>query len=160
MPEFPAHNSPFFDIREFIDRRTFKMLGPVFSQWMIKKQVVQICDKIRELSGAPCTVNNWHFAKPGATIYEWSGYRPLWTPASVGSGSLSQHRLASAADLKARGLTPKQVHALIFEHAELFKSLGLTTLEDLEYTKSWTHIDIRDDLRMDPVARPFLIVQP
>jgi len=155
MPDYPIHDSPYFDVREYVDRHTWKILGP-YSAWMVDVKIVRIVDKVRELTGSPTTLNNWSFAKSGK-IYDSSGFRAIWDPEG---GTLSQHRSGRAADVKVKGWTPKRVYELVLENSAIFWDLGLTTIEDLSMTPTWLHMDCRPYLG-DPVAgRPFLIVTP
>lgn len=142
MPDYPIHGSKYFDCREFVDQRTWGIRG-VKSAELIDPKIVRICDLIREKTGVPVTVNNWHFAKPGETVYKASGYRAIWE--KVG-GQLSQHRCGRAADVKVKGLMPLQVFQIIEENKAEFQAAGLTTMEDLKYTTTWLHVDCRPRL--------------
>lgn len=153
MPDYPIHGSKHFDLREFVDARTWNVLG-VKAAWLIDPKIVAICDLLREKSGAPVTVNNWHFAKPGQTVYKASGFRAIWE--KVG-GQLSQHRAGRAADVKVRGLIPLRVFQIIQANKAEFEAVGLTTIEDLTFTPSWTHLDCRPRLE---AKTGILIVKP
>lgn len=153
MPDYPIHGSKYFDVREYVDARTWGVLG-VKSAWLIDPKIVAICDLIREKSGVPVTVNNWHFAKPGATVYKASGYRAIWE--KVG-GQLSQHRCGRAADVKVKGLIPLRVFQIIQANKAEFEAAGLTTMEDLRFTPTWTHLDCRARLEGNT---GILIVKP
>ncbi len=155
MVEYPIHNSPFFDVREWVDERTWGMLGPK-AAWQIDQRIVRIADKVRELAGAGVMVNNWHYRVRGASKFQSSGLRAKWD----GTGAaLSQHRRGCAADLKVTGMTPTQVFDLIQANKALFIELGLTTVENLNATPTWLHVDIRP--RIDGMLEgEFLIVNP
>ena len=153
MPENPIHGSRYFDIKEFVDQRTWGIRG-VKAAELIDPKIVAICDLIREKTGLPVTVNNWHFAKPGDTVYKASGYRAIWE--KVG-GQLSQHRCGRAADVKVKGLIPLRVFQIINANKAEFEDLGLTTVEDLKFTPTWLHIDCRP--RLDG-STGFKIVKP
>jgi len=156
MAQFPIHGSKWFDCREFVDQRTFGILG-VSSAWMIDPAIVRVCDLLREKAGVPVVINNWHFVKPQQQTYKSSGFRATWDRTG---GILSQHRLGRAADVKVLGMSPEQVHALIFAHEEEFKAAGLTTLESLKYTKTWVHVDCRPKIDGVHPIEGFLIVIP
>ena len=156
LPQYPIHNSIYFDVREWIDERTWKILG-VRSQWLIDPKIVAVFDLLRKKAGAPVTVNNWHFAKPGESVYNSSGHRAVWD--STG-GVLSQHRAGRAGDAKVRGFTPSQVHNLILANAAEFEAAGLTTMESLEFTRSWSHLDCRPKIKGVNPENGFLIVKP
>lgn len=151
----PIHNSPYFDVREWVDKKTYNILG-FTAQWMIDPKIVLVADMIRTLTGKPVTVNNWHFENP-RTVYQSSGFRAVWDKTG---GQLSQHRTGRAADLKVKGWTPKQVQNLIYEHSAAFIDAGLTTMESLDFTATWLHCDVRPRLGEIVEGRPFLIVSP
>lgn len=154
MPQYPIHESKWFDVREFVDETTWKIMGEA-AAWLIDPTIVRVCDLLREKSGAPVTVNNWHFASKGQSIYKASGYRAVWE--NIG-GKLSQHRCGRAADVKVRGLTPFMVSTLINMRESDFKEAGLTTMESLKYTPSWTHLDCRPVIHGRYPEKGFLIV--
>jgi hypothetical protein len=153
MPEYPIHGSKYFDVREFVDERTWGIRG-IKAAELIDPKTVAICDLIREKAGAPVTVNNWHFAKPGESVYKASGYRAIWE--KVG-GQLSQHRCGRAADVKVKGLIPLRVFQIIQANRAEFEAAGLTTMEDLRYTPTWAHVDCRPRLEGNT---GILIVKP
>ena len=156
MIQYPIHGSPYFDVREWVDQRTWNMLG-VKAAWMIDSKIIRVADLVREKSGAPVKVNNWHYRKDGEPLYDSSGYRAIWDETG---GRLSQHRCGRAGDLKVTGFTPRQIMILIQANAEEFKAAGLTTMEDVAVTPTWLHIDCRPII---PGVQPefgFLIVKP
>lgn len=153
MPDYPIHGSKYFDVREFVDERTWGIRGAKAAE-LIDPKTVRICDLIREKTGLPVTVNNWHFAKPGETVYKASGFRAIWE--KVG-GQLSQHRCGRAGDVKVKGLTPLQVFHIIQANRADFEAVGLTTMEDLKFTTTWLHVDCRP--RLDG-STGFKIVKP
>lgn len=157
MPEFPLHGSAYFDVREFVDERTWRALGGAKAASMIDPRIVRIADRLRELAG-PIVVNNWHYAKPGQKVYRSSGFRAVWDKTG---GDLSQHRRGGAADFKSKTLPPPALHALILSHADEFRALGLTCMEDLAFTPTWLHCDCRELVgEWKDFAKPFLIVRP
>ena len=156
MPEYPVHGSKFFDVREWVDPRTFGVLGAK-SACLIDPAIIRVADLLREKAGVPVTVNNWHFAKPGDTIYKASGFRAIWE--KVG-GQLSQHRCGRAGDFKVKGMTPSQALRLIMAHAAEFEAAGLTTIENVDFTKTWLHADCRPRVPGWHPSTGFLIVDP
>lgn len=149
MPDYQIHGSKYFDVREFVDARTWGVLG-VKAAWLVDPKIVAICDLIREKTGVPVTVNNWHMGGN----YDSSGYRAIWDNTG---GKLSQHRCGRAADVKVKGLAPLQVFQIIQANKAEFEAAGLTTMEDLRYTPTWTHLDCRARLE-DKTG--ILIVKP
>lgn len=157
MPDFPLHSSPFFDVREFVDRRTWQALGPKAAS-MVDVRIVRAADLLRKLAAVPITVNNWHFRKPGQPLFDSSGFRAIW---DVTGGTLSQHRRGCAADFKSAAFSPAQLRRIILDNAAEFKAAGLTTMEDLEFTRTWLHCDVRTLVdEWADLAEPFLIVRP
>lgn len=155
MVEYPIHNSPYFDVREWVDERTWGMLGPK-AAWQIDPRIVRVADKVRELSGAGVMINNWHYRVRGVNKYQSSGFRAKWD--STGA-VLSQHRRGCAADLKVKGLTPGEVLDLIQANKGLFLEIGLTTFENIAATPTWLHLDTRPSLDGMPDSE-FLKVDP
>ena len=149
MPDYPIHGSKYFDCREFVDARTWGVLG-VKAAWLIDPKIVAICDLIREKTGVPVTVNDWHMCGN----YDSSGYRAIWDNTG---GKLSQHRCGRAADVKVKGLIPLRVFQIIQANKAEFEAAGLTTMEDLRYTPTWCHLDCRPRLE-DKTG--ILIVKP
>jgi len=148
MPQYPIHNSPYFDVRELVDQNTFKALS-VNAAWLIDPNIVRILDLLREKLGAPVIVNNWHTGGP----FKSSGFRSM----SDKTGAMfSQHRRGCAADVKSAGRKPADLLAIINANFEEFKAAGLTTIEDVNFTPTWLHLDCR------PVAieNQFRIVRP
>lgn len=156
MPKYPIHGSPYFDCREFVDERTWKILGEK-SACLIDPAIVRVCDLLREKVGVPVVVNNWSFAKPGQNIYKASGFRAVWE--KVG-GKLSPHRCGRAADIKVDGMTPSWLFSIIMAHEAEFEAVGLTTIESLAYTPTWLHADCRPKVDGWHPKTGFLIVRP
>jgi len=156
MAQIPIHGSPHFDVREFVDKATWNALG-VAAAWLVDPAIVRVCDLLRELSDAPVTVNNWHYAKRGQHIYRSSGFRSKFD--STGA-AYSQHRCGRAADVKVAGFSPYLVLQLIERNADDFALAGLTTMENIEFTKTWVHLDVRPKVENLHPENGFLIVNP
>lgn len=156
MPEFPIHGSPWFDCREFVDARTWSILGPKCA-YLIDPKIVRVSDLLRELAGAAVKINNWHYAKRGQNVYDSSGFRAIWD--STG-GSLSQHRCGRAADYKVTGFSPSLLLILIQRNKAAFVEAGLTTIENIQFTPTWLHCDVRPRLQGIHPENDFLIVDP
>ena len=148
MPQYPIHNSEYFDVRELVDANTFKALG-INAAWLIEPKIVRVLDLLRDKLGAPVVVNNWHVGGP----FKSSGFRSM----SDKTGAMfSQHRRGCAADVKVSGRTPKDVLSVINANFEEFKSAGLTTVEDVNFTPTWLHLDCRPV----QIENQFRIVRP
>ena len=148
MPEYPLHNSPYFDVRELVDANTFKALS-VNAAWLIDPKIVRVLDLLREKLGAPVVVNNWHTGGP----FKSSGFRSM----SDKTGAIfSQHRRGCAADVKVSGKTPNEILFVINANFQEFKAAGLTTIEDVKFTPTWLHLDCRPV----QIENQFRIVRP
>jgi len=102
-------------------------------------RIVHACQLLRDITGRAVVVNNW---LTGGS-YRYSGVRPF----DYGLGSeLSQHKFGRAADVKVGYHHPQEVHRTIMEHEPEFLALGITTLEKVQYTPTWTHLDCRSSL--------------
>ena len=124
-----------FYLDEFIDPTTYKTYG-ANSIWFIDQRIITIAQLLRDISGRPVTINNYIH---GGT-YKESGYR---RPATNTGAYQSQHKFGRAIDPKVKGLVVPEVHNLIHAYWDRFKEAGLTTMEDLKLTPSWTHLDCR-----------------
>ena len=156
MVTYPIHGSKYFDVREFVDEKTWNMRN-VKSAELIDPKIVRIVDLIREKSGIPVVINNWHYWKKGMHKYKASGFRAVW---ETEGGKLSQHRCGRAADVKVQGWTPAQTQKLILENQDEFKAAGLTTMENLAFTPTWLHVDCRPVLLGVTPEAGFLVVDP
>jgi hypothetical protein len=155
MAEYPIHNSKYFDVREFVHPATWKALG-VKAAAQVDVRIVRICDLLREKTGVPGYVNNWHYSSH-PTPYVASGHR---SRTERTGGFYSQHRAGRAADYKATGFTPDMLLHIIAQNAVEFEAAGLTTIEDLRFTPTWLHLDCRPKIKGVNPETGFLIVIP
>lgn len=147
------HGSKWFDIVEFVDKRTWQALN-YKAACLIDPKIVRVCDLLREKSGRAVTVNDWFF---DGGKYDSSGFRAVWDPEG---GKLSQHRRGCAADPKVDGMKPKQVYELIMDNQIEFEACGLTTMENLKFTPTWNHLDTRPRIDGWHPKTGILIVNP
>jgi hypothetical protein len=115
----------------------------IYSRWgeramtFVDYRIVLALDHLRDLIDKPIIVNNWI----NGGQYKESGLREFTTTTGA---RMSQHKFGRAMDIKVAGMTPKQVHAIILENEKFFiQNQLITTLENADYTKTWTHIDCR-----------------
>ena len=125
----------FFEIQELVPDFIFRKYGQRSWQFLDVRAVNTLV-ALRILAGVPFTVND----KYRGGTFNFSGYRPCST--KIGA-SESQHRHGRAFDPKAKGMTPQQIHKIIRDNQEELMGWGLTTIEDLRDTPTWTHIDTR-----------------
>lgn len=158
MPTYPIHDSPFFDIREWVDERTWNLRGLSCAS-LIEPRQVRISDLLRELANAPNVINNWHFYRPGPGRKKFvaSGFRAVWENTG---GDLSQHRRGCASDNKIEGLNERQMFEIVMDNRAAFLAVGLTTIEDVAFTPGWLHLDSRPRILGLHPENDFLIVRP
>ena len=154
MSEYPIHGSKYFDVREWVDRRTWEALGPK-AAWLVDPKIIAVFDLLRELAGVPVTVNNWHFERGG--LFDSSGYRAIW---DTTGGRLSQHRSGRAGDAKIKGMEGNGILQIVNANKEAFLKAGLTTVENTLFTKTWLHLDVRPKIQGANPEDGFLIVDP
>lgn len=133
-----------FSIEEYVPKAVFTQFGNRCI-WFLDPKLIEVVQMLREQYG-PITINNWH----QAGNYEFSGFRPQWS--SVGA-AFSQHRFGRAADLKFNNYTVQEVYADIIDNKRTWLGRGLTTLENVDHTPTWLHVDVRP-------SKEFLIVNP
>ena len=104
--------------------------------WFIDMRIVNVAQYLRTSLKKSITINNWHTGGQ----YKESGLRSMITETG---GGLSQHKFGRALDLKVEGLTPYEVADFIKKNWQILSSIGLTTIENPDFTKSWNHIDCR-----------------
>lgn len=157
MIDFPIHGSKWFDTREWVDERTWSILGPN-AAYLIEPRTIRIADLLREKAGSPIVINNWHYWRPGlGSKYRSSGFRAKWDKTG---GELSQHRRGCAGDHKSTVYTPAKLLQIIMDNKSEFLELGLTTIEDLINTPTWLHLDSRPRLEGLHIPGEFLFVKP
>lgn len=141
----------YFDLREFVDQETWNQFGEK-SIWFIDQRLIDGVTLIRKEMQRPITINNWH--KLGK--FEYRGLRPK--NCSVGAEN-SQHKYGRAVDISVLGMTTGQVYQWV---ANNWTTLGInkyfTTIENIQYTKTWLHLDCRNTGDTYPLSP--LIVTP
>jgi hypothetical protein len=134
-----------FEIRELVGPDVYEARGERAWQLLDTRLLITL-DQLREKFG-PITVNNWHWGGR----FKASGLR---TELDKVGARFSQHRMGRAADCKFRDTTPREVFDYILAHESVFASL--TCLEDVAFTPTWLHVDVRNT-----VGHPsILVVKP
>lgn len=127
--------------------------------WYVSLFQVNYCSLLRWTIDAPLIVNTWATRKPGPGYYVGRGTRPKsYTPR--GGGSLSQHYLKMAVDASSPEYTPHELFFAIMENEADFKAIGLTTIENVDVTRTWLHGDGRTFIPGVHPNNGFLIVKP
>lgn len=127
--------SEHFCIQEFVPKEIYQQFGDN-SIWFINPNIVVVCEYLRVAINKPITINNWHTGGQ----YNLSGYRP---PDCATGGKLSQHKRGDAADIKVAGMSPKEVLRFIQAHWKELRDMGLSTVENVDSTPTWNHLDCR-----------------
>ena len=124
-----------FYLDEFIQPNIYKKFKAK-SIWFLDIRLIRIAQLLRDITGRAVTINNWY---TGGS-YKDSGLRML----SGGIGATySQHRYGRAIDVKVEGLTISELLDVIVDNEQAFRNAGLTTIEDIKYTPTWMHLDVR-----------------
>lgn len=125
----------YYTVQEFVPPDIYKQFGEVAWQF-IDPRLVSLANYVREFFGKPVIINNW---STGGTL-TLRGFRP---PSTTIGGTLSQHKFGRAFDMNVVGVTPQQAYKAILDNPKSFMEKGLTTMENIEFTSTWNHLDIR-----------------
>lgn len=137
----------YFDVREFVPPQIWNKFGEK-SIWFIDPKVISIATAYREFFEVPIIINNWFIGGK----YMYRGYRP--PRVNIGT-EFSQHKSGRAFDCHSPSISVKEMYRLILDNQEIFKGVGLTTIENVDFTPTWIHSDCRPSLSDD-----LLIVNP
>ena len=128
-PNFKGLN---FEIYELVDKNTWGQFGS--RAWMfLDINALQGLAALRLDLNKPITINNYAM---GGNL-QFRGFRP---PNATVGASFSQHRFGRAFDINVKGMTPQEVYNYIVKNYQKF---GITTIENIQHTPTWTHIDWR-----------------
>jgi len=132
-----------FYLDEFMHPTIYRSLGGG-SLKLIDERIITIIQELRVDIKAPIYINNWFNGNP---VYSGSLKIPnkyinsgLRLAKGIGA-TYSQHRYGRAVDIKVKGFTPKEVQEFILKNEDKYRKLGLSRLEDADYTKTWNHLD-------------------
>lgn len=100
---------------------------------LMDDRILKTADDLRDRFGK-ITVNNYEWGGQ----YKESGLRSFTT---VTGAKWSQHRFGRAIDCKFAYSAPEEVYDYIRANPEEFP--GITTLENIEATPTWLHVDCR-----------------
>jgi hypothetical protein len=123
-----------FEIRELVSPAIHKARGD--AAWeLLNPAALRMLDALRDKFG-PVTVNNWHTGGQ----YSESGLRDAGT--STGA-AFSMHKFGGAFDCKFKDHTVQEVYQHIVARPQDFPEI--TTLENIQFTKTWLHFDVRNN---------------
>ena len=150
MPTYPIHKSKFFDVREFVDEKTWNTFG-VKAAWQVDPKIIKVANLLRKLTGSALTVNDWSWGGN----YDSSGYRSIFDDTGA---DYSQHRAGRAGDFKSDTHTVEEMFELVQKNKKAFLRAGLTAIENIEATPTWLHLDVRPFIEGSMPKDDFLIV--
>ena len=130
-----------FVVEEFLHPHIFKFCAAQSGdtwRWFVSDFQLNYAVLLRELTGAPIIVNNWHTGGR----YVGRGTRPSYYRPK-GGAVFSQHYFKNALDVSSRKYTPIALSQLIEDNFDKFDAIGLTTLENPRITRTWLHGDGR-----------------
>ena len=127
--------SDHFQLEEFVPPNVFQTWG-ANAVWFVDPRLIELAEFVRTFFNKPVIINDWH--RGGQLQYRC--FRDQET--NVGA-KLSQHRMGRAMDFNISGMTPQEVYSAILANSGAFMKAGLTSMEDISATPTWTHIDIR-----------------
>lgn len=138
--------SEHFDLREFVCPELYQQFEDS-AIWFVDNRIINIAEYLRKVFG-PLTINNWHIERE----YIDSGVRMF---DCITGGKESQHKFGRAVDLKSSKYTSAEIFEYIKKNFTILSALGLTTVENIESTPTWNHVDCRNTNQKE-----LLIVNP
>ncbi len=126
----------YFVLQEFINPNDFAEHKEKSIE-LIDERLVKIADFIREKTGKPVTINNWH---TGGT-YKESGLREANTTTGA---KKSAHKIGKAIDVKVVGMLGKDWYEFVKKYAKELYQLGARRIEDKSLATTWLHIDTKE----------------
>lgn len=141
------HNARNFRYQEFFTEEYFEKYKnqPSYLINSIDPRLPLVAQFIRSRFDSPTKISNWHYAKPGDYIYNYSGLRPQgWTPKDWPEGKpyYSRHLLGLCIDLKVANMSAKELQSDIRDNFSLYSKYGVSAIED--DTPTWTHISVEN----------------
>ena len=132
-----------FSIEEFVTPRHVEVFGKS-ARWHISDWQIETANLIRDVfDNRPMTINSW----------QWGGglkNRGTRLPNSPIGSFYSQHKLAMAIDFNIEGYSSEECYKALLSISHTLINKGITTIESLDFTPEWIHLDGRytgmDDL--------------
>jgi hypothetical protein len=129
-----SYRPKYFQLHEVVYPGAIQARGEQAWQLM-DERILRGADWLREKFG-PCVING----KFGGKGFTESGLRDPFT--TVGA-KWSQHKFGRALDLKFSKVNVKEVYDYIIRNPGEARENGITTVEDIAFTKNWLHCDCR-----------------
>lgn len=134
-----AEICPGFKYHELLPRWMCEHLLTVALDGIIDPIILNILQEVRKDLGS-VYVNNWYWGGNK----QWRGFR---TPDSSWYSAGSQHSYGKAVDFNVKGMSTKEVHEHILANHDRYYALGLRRMESLVDAPTWTHMDIKENIR-------------
>jgi hypothetical protein len=129
-----GYRTTYYALQELVPPEIFTERGNAAWELLDDRLLITL-DQIRKETGHPIIINNWHEDGP----YRESG---LCSAGSSVHAKFSQHKYGRGADLKSKGLNAQELHAYILANHEKFPYV--TVLENIAFTPTWVHADVRN----------------
>lgn len=124
-------NAKYFRLEELVHPEILTARGD--RAWeLLDPRAVQILDRLRERYG-PTVCNTWHQGGNASN----RGLRPF--DSSIGA-RWSQHKYGRAFDVHFKDISVQEVYADLLDTEG---HLGIRVLEDIKFTPTWLHFDMR-----------------
>lgn len=127
--------STHFSIYEFVPKEIYAKFGDKSLQF-IDQRVIDIAEVVRQRFEKPVTINNWNMGGN----FNNRGFR---SPDCAIGAFYSQHKAGRGIDINVQDIEVVDVYNDVIKNFDLYKKVGLTTIEDISKTPGWTHLDCR-----------------
>jgi len=131
--------SKHFKLQELIHPVIHRKIGDRAADWLNPNLIITL-EALREMSGRPIKVNDWHVGGN----YKDSGLRCGTAPLN-GKVTLSSHYAGCAADLKFSGIEPDKIYFHILNNQDKYPFIS--RMENIEHTPTWAHIEVSTSKR-------------
>lgn len=124
-----------FYTAELVHPRFLELFG-ARAKWYISQWQIDTAEFIRDFFNRPVIIND----------YMWGGKmqnRGTRPPNSTVGAYYSQHKMMMAIDFHIKGLTIDHIYNVILSNQSVFMQHGITTIESVEFTPGWIHVDGR-----------------
>lgn len=125
-----------FEIRELVAPEIYEARGERAWELLNPLSLMSV-QSLRDELG-PIVINTWHV---GGSFKE-SGLR---LPGSETGAKFSMHKYGGAFDCKFKNCTAREAYEYVLANPQAFPHI--TTVEDIEFTPTWLHIDGRNHNR-------------
>jgi hypothetical protein len=130
-----SYRPKYFQLHEVVYPGAIQARGE--KAWeLMDERILRGADWLREKFG-PCVING----KLGGKSFTESGLRDPFTATGA---KFSQHKFGRALDLKFVKVTAKEAYDYIIRNPGEARENGITTVEDINFTGGWLHIDVRN----------------